>query len=75
MERFGKGNDKLFRRASQTDEIRSLQWQDSCPLCRAELTPLSKSSGAVGFETVSRVEMAFLVEMIADRGVDGDEFL
>lgn len=59
----------------QTDEIRSLQWQDSCPLCNAELAPLSKSSGAVGFETVSRVEMTFLVEMIADRGVDGDEFL
>lgn len=59
----------------QTDEIRSQQWQDNCPLCRAELTPLSKSSGAAGFETVSRVEMTLLVEMIADRGVNGDEFL
>jgi hypothetical protein len=73
VEQTGARQDKL--RSYQTDEIRSQQWQDNCSLCGAELTPLSKSGGAVGFKTVSKVEMTFLVEMIANRGVDGDEFL
>ena len=44
-------------------------------LCRTELAPLSESSGAVQLEVCSAVEVAFLVEMIVDRRVDGNEFL
>ncbi len=65
----------LVSRSCQTDENSLREGQGCCPLCRAESTPLGESSGAVGFEIVSRVEMTLLVEMIADRGVDGDEFL
>jgi hypothetical protein len=39
------------------------------------LTPLGQSSGSVVFELVAAIEMAFVVEMIVDRGVDGAEFL
>jgi len=37
--------------------------------------PLEESGGAVELEIVSTVEVAFLVEMILDRAVDGDELL
>ena len=47
----------------------------SCPLCHAQLTPLSESGSAFKLEVFSAVELAFLVEMIVDRRVDGDEFL
>ena len=48
----------------QTNSNQSLQGQRSCPLCRAELTPLGESSGSVQLEIGSGVEAAFLVEMI-----------
>ena len=41
----------------------------------AQPTPLGKSGGAVQLETVSAVEVAFLVEVVMDGGVDGGEFL
>ena len=44
-------------------------------LCRAKFTPLGESGGAVELEIGPAVEMAFLVEVVMDRGVDGDEFL
>jgi len=46
-----------------------------CPLCRAKLAPLSESGGAVLLEIGPAVEMTFLVEIVVDRGVDGDELL
>ena len=39
----------------------------------AELTPLSESGVAVGLEDVPAVEMAILVEVIEDRGIDRGE--
>ena len=52
-----------------------LQGQRGCPLCRAKLTPLGESGGAVQLEIGSGVEAAFLIEMIEDRGVNGGELL
>jgi hypothetical protein len=40
-----------------------------------ELTPLGKSGGAVQLKIVSAVEVAFVVEVSMDRGMDGGEFL
>ena len=51
------------------------EWPVTVALCRTELTPLSESGSAVKLEVFSAVEVAFLVEMIVDRRVDGDEFL
>ena len=51
------------------------EWPVTVALCRTELTPLSESGSAVKLEFFSAVEVAFLVEMIVDRRVDGDEFL
>ena len=43
------------------------QFSQSLPgLRRAEATPLRKSRGAVEFEFVATVEMAFLVEMVVN---------
>ncbi len=59
----------------QTDSNRS-QFAAKCRnLCRTKQTPFSKSGGAVDREIVSAVEGAFLIEMIADRGMNGSEFL
>ncbi len=44
-------------------------------LSRGELTPFSERGSAVLFENVSAVEVAVVVEMIMDRGVDGSKFL
>ena len=41
----------------------------------AQPTPLGKSGGAVSLKVVSAVEVAFLVEVVMDGGVDGSEFL
>ncbi len=40
-----------------------------------ELPPLGQGGGAVWLEDVAAVEVAVLIEMIMDRGVDGGEFL
>jgi hypothetical protein len=45
------------------------------PFCRTELTRLSESGGAVKLEVFSAVEVAFLVEMVVNGGVNCDEFL
>ena len=34
----------------QTDEIRSLQWQDSCPLYRAELSPSASAAARLALK-------------------------
>ena len=44
-------------------------------LVGAKLPRLSKCGGSVFFVILSAVEMAFLVEMIMNRAVDGGEFL
>ncbi len=44
-------------------------------LSRGELTPFSERGSAVLLEDIAAVEVAILVEMIMDRGVDGGEFL
>ncbi len=41
----------------------------------AEMTPLGEGGGAVELEVVPAVEVAFVVEVIMDRGMDGGEFL
>ena len=63
------------RTCCQTNANLSLQGQLSCPLCHAQVTPLSESGSAVKLEVFSAVKVAFLIEMIVDRRVDGDEFL
>jgi hypothetical protein len=50
----------------QTNANQSLLGQKGCPSRRAEATPLRKSRGAVEFEFVATVEMAFLVEMVVN---------
>ena len=37
--------------------------------------PLGQGGGPVLFENVAALEMAFVVEVIVDRGMDGGEFL
>ena len=39
------------------------------------MTPLNESGSAVKLAVFSAVEVAFLLEMIVDRGMDGDGFL
>ena len=39
------------------------------------MTPLGQGGGSVLFESIAAVEMAVVVEMVVDRGVDGGEFL
>ena len=48
---------------------------DGGPLGRKKAAQPCESGGAVVLEILSAVEGALLVEMIVDRGVDGDEFL
>ena len=40
-----------------------------------QLTPLGQGGGTVLFEDVAAVEVAVVVEVIVDRGMDGGEFL
>ena len=42
--------------------------------CRV-LTPLGQRGGAVLLECFAGIEVAFVVEMVLDRGVDGGELL
>ena len=44
-------------------------------LSGCKLTPLGQSSGSGLFENIAAVEMALVVEVVVDRGVDGSEFL
>ena len=39
------------------------------------MTPLGQGGGSVLFESIAAVEMAVVVKMVVDRGVDGGEFL
>ena len=40
-----------------------------------QLTPLGQGGGTVLFVDVAAIEVAILIEMIMDRGVDDSEFL
>ena len=71
----GPWTDEENDRRCQTDENRSQERQDRCPLYRKETPPLSESSGAVGLEVCSGVEVAFQIEMVMNGGMDGHEFL
>lgn len=65
-----------LRTAAQSDPCEPV-WSGhlNCPLSRTKLTPLGESKGAVELAIATSVEMALLVEMVVDTGVDGDEFL
>ena len=39
------------------------------------MPPFGKSGGSVELEIGPAVEVAFLIEMVVDRGLDGNEFL
>ena len=51
------------------------EWPVTVALCRTELAPLSESVSAVKLEVFSAVEVAFLIEMVVNGGMDGGEFL
>ena len=44
-------------------------------ISRRQLTPFGQGGGSVLFEFVTTVEMAFDVEVVVDRGMNGSEFL
>ena len=51
------------------------EWKNYPALVGAKLLPLGKCSVSVILVILSAVEMAFLVEMIVNRSMDGCEFL
>ena len=56
----------------------SLGWtQRTCNqgLSDCKLTPLGQGGGSALFENVAAIEMAWVVERVVDRGMDGGEFL
>jgi hypothetical protein len=65
--------DDLGRRCWQTNANSPLQGQGHCPLYGTKAAPLGESGGAVQLENGARGEVAFLVEEVVDRGVDGSE--
>ena len=44
-------------------------------LSDCKLTPLGQGGGSALFENVAAIEMAWVVEMVVDRGMDGGECL
>ncbi len=54
---------------------RELADQKRSGLSRGELTPLGQGGGAVLLEDVAVVEVAVLVEVVVERGMDGSELL
>ncbi len=54
---------------------RELADQKRSRLSRGELTPFSERGSAVLLEDIAAVEVAVLVEVVVDRGMDGGEFL
>jgi len=77
FEAFGATRIQKLRTSGrcQTDSNKSQFAAKYRNLCRTNLAPLSKSGGTVEFEILSAVEGAFLIEMVADRGMNGGEFL
>ncbi len=67
--------DEALDGCCQTNANRSQLADDDEVSGHAQPTPLGKSGGAVSLEVVSAVEVAFLVEVVMDGGVDGSEFL
>ncbi|GEM_PF-5461637 len=63
------------RHAKHLYKVARLLGQYCYPLRRAKTAPLGECSGAVDLEIWSGVEDALRVEIIVDRGVNGDEFL
>ena len=66
--------EKRSGRCCQSNANRS-QLADDEVSGHAQPTPLGKSGGAVSLKVVSAVEVAFLVEVVMDGGVDGSELL
>ena len=54
---------------------RELADQERSRFSRGKLTPFSERGNAVLLEDIAAVEVAVMVEMIVDRGVDGGKFL
>ncbi len=54
---------------------RELADQKRSELSGGELTPLGQGGGTVLFEDVAAAEVAVVIELVMDRGVDGGEFL
>jgi hypothetical protein len=50
-------------------------WPIYSNLFRTKSAPLSESGGTVKLEIVTAVERAFLIEMVVDGGMNGDDFL
>ncbi len=59
----------------QTNANRSQLAGDNEVSGHAQPTPLGKSGGAVSLKVVAAVEVAFLVEVVMDGGMNGGEFL
>ena len=55
----------------QTNSNQSQLGQGHCCLFSAKTSPLGQSGGSVELEVVPQVEVAFLVEVVRDRGVAG----
>ena len=65
----------VLRRCWQTNANQSPHRRRKASLFRAETAPLVESGGTVLLEDGAGREVAFLVEEIVDRGVDGGEQL
>ncbi len=64
--------ERLFLRCCQTNANQSPKWAEA-GIAGCQLTPHGQGGGAVLFEDVMAVQVAILVEMIMDRGMDSGE--
>jgi hypothetical protein len=69
-----RANRGTKKRRYQTKSNQSPKFLTAGPL-GCQLTPLSRCRGAVLLEGVAAVEVAILIEVIVDRGVNGGELL
>ncbi len=63
--------DPVCRRGSVRLTGRELADQKRSRLSRSELTPFSERGSAVLLEDIAAVEVAVLVDVVVDRGIDG----
>jgi len=59
----------------QTNSNKSQFATECVNLSGTKLAPLGKSSASGQFKILTRVKMAFLIEVVVDGGMDGSEFL
>ena len=60
------GGVRLIKRRSEDGNFPSLG---------SKLTPLGQGSDTIELETLSIIEVAFLIKVVVDRGMSRDEFL